>query len=294
MIKRALLLSSPAYLHIKDEQLVISSKENGEDKTIPAEDIGFVMLENPQTTITLPAIQKLNDHNVALICCNKEHHPVAMLLNLDGHHLQGELFRNQISAGDPLKRQLWKKIIEAKIKNQAALLKKIGKPEGALPYLARDVKSDDKTNREGAAAREYWKILFGKGFYRDRYGKPPNHFLNYGYTILRAAVARALTGSGLLPTIGIHHHNRYNAYCLADDIMEPYRPFVDDAVFKIWNQSHEQIITKETKSLLLSTLYRDVKVGKVTRPLMLALSITTASLARCYSDGQKTIICPEF
>lgn len=292
MLKRSLFFTNPAYLSTRQEQLVVETKERGEH-SIPIEDIGFVVLEHPQITITMPAMQKLNDNNVALVCCDEKHHPSAMLLNLDGHHLQGELFRNQLQASEPLKKQLWKQVIEYKINNQAALLNKLGKPTGALPQYLKSVNSGDTSNREGAAAREYWTYLFGDSFIRDRYGAHPNSLLNYGYIVLRAAVARALVGSGLLPTLGIHHHNRYNAFCLADDIMEPYRPYVDSIVYEMWESgTDDMILEKETKAHLLQLLTEDVQIGKVKRPLMVALSITTASLARCFNGETKKLTCP--
>ncbi len=298
MIKRSLFFTNPAYLSTKNNQLVIDTNGKGamhraSTVTVPIEDIGFVVLENPQITITMPTLQKLNANNVAVICCDEKHHPSAMVLNLDSHHLQGELFRNQLDASVPLKKQLWKQTIEQKIKNQAGVLKNLGKPVGALPGYACQVSSGDATNREGAAAREYWKILFGENFIRDRYGDAPNAFLNYGYIVLRAGVARALVGSGLLPTLGIHHHNRYNAFCLADDIMEPYRPYVDEAVYQLWQSgTDDMILDKETKAYLLGILAADVTIGKVTRPLMVALSMTTASLSRCFMGETKKIVYP--
>ena len=292
MLKRSLFFTNPAYLSTRQEQLVVETKE-GSEHTVPIEDIGFVVLEHPQITITMPAMQKLNANNVALVCCDEKHHPSAMLLNLDGHHLQGELFRNQLQASEPLKKQLWKQVVEQKIANQSALLKKLNKPTGALPQYAASVNSGDTSNREGAAAREYWTNLFGNEFMRDRYGANPNPFLNYGYIVLRAAVARALVGSGLLPTLGIHHHNRYNAFCLADDIMEPYRPYVDSVVYELWESgTDDMMLEKETKAHLLQILSMDVTIGKVMRPLMVALSMTTASLARCFNGEIKKMACP--
>lgn len=220
--------------------------------------------------------------------------PTSMLLNLDGHHLQGELFRLQIQATEPLKKNLWKQTVEAKIKNQAAVLSYFGKNPAIVKQYASEVKSGDVDNREGAAAREYWQTLFGNGFVRDRYGDAPNNLLNYGYILLRAAVARALTGSGLLSTLGIHHHNRYNAFCLADDIMEPYRPYIDLCVYQIWESDPDcTLLTKEHKAALLQVLTCDVVMAKTKRPLMLALSQTTASLSRCFSGETKKIVYPQ-
>ncbi len=295
MLKRTLFFTNSAYLKVHQSQLVITQKEKQIETTIPIEDIGLVILEHPQITISLPALQQLNDNNVAVVCCNQKHMPASMLLNLDGHHLQSELFRQQINSTQPLKKQLWQQTIQQKIKNQSSVLIKKNKPTGALSSLANSVKTNDNTNREGTAAREYWSLLFGKGFIRDREGGTPNSLLNYGYIVLRAAVARALVGSGLLPTLGIHHKSRYNAYCLADDIMEPYRAYVDDVVYDIWESGSDDIILdKETKAYLLNVLSCDVKIGKLKRPLMVALSITTASLARCFSGESKVITYPQF
>ena len=293
MLKRSLFFTNPAYLSIHQKQLVV--KQNEQERTVPIEDIGLVVLENPQITVTVPTLQKLNENNVAVIVCNEKHMPASMLLNLDGHHLQGEIFRQQLDSTMPLKKQLWQQTIQSKIKNQEAMLRSKGKPVGALPSLASSVKSDDATNREGTAAREYWSLLFGSNFTRDRFGDAPNPFLNYGYIVLRAAVTRALVGSGLLPTLGIHHKNRYNAYCLADDIMEPYRPYVDDAVYDLWDSGNDDmILDKETKAYLLNVLTCDVKIGKTKRPLMVALSQTTASLARCFGGEAKKLVYPVF
>ena len=295
MLKRTLFFTNPAYLSIEDRQLNILLKNIDKTHVVPLEDIAMVILEHPQITITQPALQQLNQNNVAVVVCNDKHLPSAMLLNLDSHHLQNELFGHQIDATRPLKKQLWQQTIVAKIRNQAALLKSKSKEAGSLLSLAASVKSDDSSNREGTAAREYWSRLFGRDFTRDRYGASPNQLLNYGYIILRSAVARALVGSGLLPTFGIHHSNRYNAYCLADDIMEPYRSYVDDVVYDMWDAgNHDLILDKESKAHLLKVLSCDVYIGKVKRPLIVALSITTASLTRCFSGEEKKIIFPIF
>ncbi|MBN2520061.1 MAG: type II CRISPR-associated endonuclease Cas1 [Bacteroidales bacterium] len=292
MLKRTLFFSNPCYLSVKDKQLIINRKEE-DDIRMPIEDIGFVVLENQQITISMPLIDELVENNVAVIFCNNKHMPHGMLFPLESNHLQSELHRQQIQASDPLRKQLWKQTIESKIKNQAALLKKLRLEYEDVKNLASDVKSDDASGREGVAAKIYWNRLFGNEFYRDRYGETPNNLLNYGYIVLRAAVARALTGSGLLPTFGIHHHNRYNAYCLADDIMEPYRPFVDAKVYEI-NEKYPEIkdIGKEIKAELLEVLTCDVYCEKTTRPLMVGLSQTTASLARCFSGEQRNIDYP--
>jgi CRISPR-associated protein Cas1 len=217
-----------------------------------------------------------------------------MLLNLNGHHLQQELFSNQIKASTLLKKNLWKQTVEFKIKNQAGLLKLLGKEFKNVSYFATTVKSGDSENRESAAARAYWLILFGTSFIRERHGNSPNNVLNYAYAVLRAAVVRALVGSGLLATLVIHHYNRYNAFCLADDMMEPYRPFVDGLVYKLYNRIKDTSeLTTEIKMQLLETLTLDVKLEGQNCPLMIALSNTTASLARCFSGESTKINYPK-
>jgi CRISPR-associated protein Cas1 len=258
------------------------------------EDIGCVVLENQQISLSLPLVNELIINNVAVVLCNNSHFPISMLLNLDGHHLQQEFFRNQVEASEPLRKNLWKQTIEAKIRNQAGLLGYLGKEHKPVSHFGNYVKSGDSDNREGAASRAYWPLLFGKDFTRERYGDPPNNLLNYGYAILRAAVARALAGSGLLATLGIHHHNRYNAFCLADDIMEPFRPYVDGLVYNIKeDQGAIEDLTTEIKMKLLEILAVDVRFRDMTRPLMVGLSTTTASLARCYAGKSKKMIYPE-
>lgn len=293
MLKRTLLLSNPFYLSVKNNQLIMSQKDGDDKFSSPIEDIGFIILDHNQISFSMGLIESLIQNNAAVIFCDKKHYPTSMLLNLDGNHIQNEVFTSQVNASIPLKKNLWKQTIEAKIKNQAFLLIKLNLDPGLLSGMQKKVKSGDSDNREAVAARYYWKQLFGNDFIRERYGEPPNNMLNYGYAVLRAAVARALIGSGLLSTLGIHHHNRYNAYCLADDIMEPYRPFVDEIVFEL-NQLYPDlfILEKEIKAELLQILTVDVYYQKVKRPLMIGLSQTTSSLARCYNGEIKNINYP--
>lgn len=292
MLKRTLFFGNPSRLSIKDKQLIIESKENGAIYKVPIEDIGYAVIENQQISFSVPLLQELMTNNVAVIFCDSSHMPNSMLLNLDGHHLQNEMFRFQINATEPLKKNLWKQTIEAKIRNQAVLLYKLGKNRNLLKPFYSNVKSGDTDNREGVAARIYWSEMYGSEFTRDRYGTCPNNLLNYAYIVLRAAVARALTGSGLLPTLGLFHHNRYNAFCLADDIMEPYRPFADEVVFKLFREGQQQLTT-EVKAEILKILANDVCYENTIRPLMVGLSQTTASLSRCFTGEQKKIVYPE-
>ncbi len=292
MLKRALFFSTPFCLSLKDNQMVINTKQMPEVKQrVPIEDIGYVVLEHQQTSITLPLLNALSDNNVAVIFCDVNRMPNAMLMNLDSNKTQSESFRMQIDASEPLKKGLWRHVVEAKIRNQSALLNKLGKDGDKLrPYFS-NVKSGDTDNREGAAAKIYWHELFGEGFVRHREGVEPNTLLNYGYTLLRAAVARALMGSGLLPALGLFHRNRYNAFPLADDIMEPYRPYVDEIVYHMWINGITTL-DKDSKSQLLHILFTDTVFDKITRPLDIGLTMTTASLVKCYSGKSKKIVYP--
>ena len=257
MLKKALFFSTPFCLSLRNNQMIINTKETPEmQRSVPIEDIGFVILEHQQTNITLPLLNALSDNNVAVIFCGDNFMPNAMLMNLDSNKTQGESYRAQIEASEPLKKGLWKQIVEAKIRNQAALLNKLGKNGERLKPYYTNVKSGDSDNREGVAAKIYWGELFGEDFIRSREGVEPNNMLNYGYTLLRAAVARSLMGSGLFPAFGIFHRNRYNAFPLADDIMEPYRPYVDEIVFDLYANG-ERKLTKDVKSQLLRLLFTD-------------------------------------
>lgn len=300
MIKRTLCFSNPAYLSLSNAQLVVRVEKHGDDSgrqvTVPIEDIGIVVLDHQQITITHGVMAALLDNNAAIVTCDKRHLPVGLLLPLEGHTVQSERFHDQINASLPLRKQLWQQTVQQKILNQASLLRELYDVEtGNMLHWAADVHSGDSTNLEGRAAAYYWKKMFPDqdDFTRDRYGDEPNSFLNYGYAILRATVARALVSSGLLPTLGIHHHNRYNAYCLADDIMEPYRPYVDRLVVQtmsLYPQATE--VTTDIKRSLLTIPTVDVVIGGQRSPLMVAVSQTTASLARCFAGESRKIIYP--
>jgi CRISP-associated protein Cas1 len=301
MIKRTICIENPAYLKCRNEQLLVSYNgirgyEEIPDKTVPVEDIGILILEHRQITITHYLLDLLLQNNVAVVTCNATRHPTGLLLNLDGNTVQSERFRAQTDAAEPLKKQLWQQTVKAKISNQARLLGKYDVPAEILKTYSQNVRSGDADNNEAKAAAYYWQNLFPPSwmFYRKRDGTPPNNLLNYGYAILRACVARALVGSGLLPTFGIFHRNRYNAYCLADDIMEPYRPFVDAVVRGIIDKtSHVQTLTQELKVQLLNIPAMDVSLENETSPLLIAVQRTSASLARCFLGEEKKLLYPE-
>ncbi len=313
MIKKTLYFGNSAYLSLRQGQMVIRlpdivrnetlperMKQQGEI-TKPIEDIGIVVLDCKQITITQGLLEALLENNSAVITCDNRSMPVGLMLPLCGNSVQSERFRDQIDASLPLKKQLWQQTIKAKIHNQATVLAACtGKEVKNMKRWESDVKSGDPDNLEGRAAAYYWKNLFSdfeklKDFTRDRDGIHPNNLLNYGYAVLRAVVARALVSSGMLPTLGIHHHNRYNAYCLADDIMEPYRPYVDEIVFAIVKEfgGEEQNLTKDIKAKLLSIPPTEVVINGKRSPLMVAASQTTASLYRCFNGELRRIAYPE-
>ena len=292
MLKRTLVFSNPITLSLRNCQLVLAYKDDPNNKqTIPIEDIGVIIIDHQQVSITIPLMNALVEGNVQVVVCNDHGMPSAMLQSFEGNNLQGEILRNQIGVGEVLKKQIWKQIVEAKIKNQAALLNKVGRNGDLLKSYYQNVKSGDTDNREGIAARIYFSELFGELFVRDRSLSGINLLLNYGYTILRAATARSLVSSGLLPAIGIFHHNRSNAFPLADDIMEPYRPYVDEIVYDLAMQGRLEL-TKNNKADLIKVLYADTQFVKVTRPLSVGLSLTSASLAKCFAKEQVKLSLP--
>ena len=295
MIKRTLFFSNAVCLTLKNKQLVIQNKETREETTVPIEDIGFVILENNQIYVSIPVINALADNNAAVVFCNEKHLPFSMNLPLDCNTIQNQLFTAQLETTLAIKKNCWKQIIEQKIKNQARVLEKYKIDSKKLKQYATEVKSNDSTNREAIAAKLYWDLLIDVDWIRSRHGEYPNNLLNYGYAILRAATARALIGSGLLPTFGIHHHNKYDAYALADDVMEPYRPFIDDEVLEFMETNNcAEEIPLSFKKAILNVLTRDVEIGKKTSPLMIALTITSSSLVKVFNGLTKELALPEF
>ena len=309
MIKKTLYFGNPAYLSLRNAQLVIKlpGVEKAEslpdmmkaqaEVTKPIEDLGVVVLDNKQVTITSGLLDALLENNCAVITCDSKSMPIGLMLPLYGNTTQNERFRQQLDASLPLKKQLCQQTIQMKINNQASVLKDcVDEEVRCMRVWASDVRSGDPDNLEARAAAYYWKSLFAdiEGFTREREGIYPNNLLNYGYAILRAVVARGLVTSGLLPTLGIHHHNRYNAYCLADDIMEPYRPYVDELVFKLVQINGKVLdLTKEIKAKLLEIPTLEVKIGGKRSPLMVAVGQTTASLYKCFSGEVRRISYPE-
>lgn len=309
MIKRTLYFGNPAYLCLKDKQLSIDTVVDGVDKTVtvPVEDIGMMVIDHPQITITSGLLQLLQENNVAVIICDYRHMPQSLLLPIEGNSIQQERYEAQLAASEPLKKQLWQQTIIQKIKNQTAALNSFGVYSDYLIPLARNVKSGDTDNCEATAAVFYWQKIFSnllpsslgdgpkvESFVRHRNGPPPNNFLNYGYAILRGTMARSIVCAGLLPTLGIFHRNRYNAYCLADDLMEPYRPYVDQIVHNmVTNFGPLEEMQKEHKAILLKVPAIDVMIDGEKSPLMLATQRTAVSLVKCFNGEQRKILYPE-
>lgn len=297
MIARTLSFSSPGKLFAKDAQLVYEG-EDGVRRSFPIEDLGFVILETGLMTVSSHCIRQLADANVALVVCDATHTPSAQMLPFAAHTTTQETVAAQLGATAAVQGRLWRQVVRAKILNQSELLRRLGfDASRRLRAMADEVKNYDAENVEAQAARIYFRALApDPGFVRAREGTWPNPALNYGYGVLRAAVARALVGSGLTCFRGVHHHNRYNAFCLADDMMEPYRPFVDQYVFGHVPPFDVQAteLTRGMKARLLQMLTCDVKTGDLKRPLMVALTYTTASLATYYLGKTDHLVLPSF
>ncbi|MEX0983308.1 MAG: type II CRISPR-associated endonuclease Cas1 [Bacteroidales bacterium] len=297
MIKRTLYFGNPGYLRKNSQQLLIEYPDKDKDSsTVPIEDIGIMILDHPQVTITQALLSSLVENNVAIINCNYQHLPEGLMLPMYGHHAFTEKVREQVNASEPLKKNLWQQTVIAKINNQSAVLKTLGLKNNNMQYWSEKVRSGDPDNYEARAAAYYWDVLFEgiPDFRRHRYGDPPNNLLNYGYAVLRAVIARSLVASGLMTFMGIHHRNKYNPYCLADDIMEPYRPYVDLVVIDILKQEDEiEELTTDIKRKLLIIPAMDITMNGQKSPLMLGAGRTSASLMRCFEKSERKIIYPK-
>lgn len=295
MLYRSIYIGNPASLKLKDKQLKVTDPETKEEKgSVPIEDIGLLMLDHYQITLSHQLIQELMKNNVILISCDERHLPLAGMLPFSGNTLFSERVKIQMEVSEPLKKQLWKQTIECKILNQLNVLEQLGKYASPMYEYLKQVKSGDTTNMEGIAAQHYWKHLIDSDFLRDRFGDGPNPFFNFGYGVLLSIIARALVDTGLLLVLGIFHRNKYNPYCLASDIMEPYRPIVDLLIMK-WLQLHpeKQNLDKESKAFLLQIATQDVTIEKLVRPLMVGVKMTASSLLKCYTGEKRQISYPE-
>jgi CRISP-associated protein Cas1 len=295
MISKIIEISNAGtYLSVKLGQLVVRRKDE-DSRQIPCEDVGVLLVDHSGVTYTHSVFTTLLKHGAAVVICNGNHHPAGMFLPIESNSLQSERFRDQIQAKEPVKKRLWQQIIRAKITHQAAVIEQDSQTARKLLNLRSRVRSGDTSNIESQASRLYWQAYMGDvDFRRKREGAPPNNLLNYGYMVMRAAVARAICSAGLLPTLGIHHRNRYNAYCLADDMIEPFRGFVDKKVLSMVNGvDAEQDLDQHSKAAILELLYEPVKIAGFSGPLMVGLHRTMASLQRCFAGQQNKLDLPQ-
>ncbi len=298
MIKRTIVIENASQLSLRQEQLVVRRIDNSDipEKSVPIEDLGVLMLESEHCSITTALLTRLMERNVAVIGCDSKHMPVGLWLPLEGNTLQSARFQMQVAASLPLKKNVWAQLIKFKLENQAEVVRRQNLECAPLLRWANEVRSGDTDNFEARGAAYYWNILFeGQEFRRERFGPPPNHLFNYGYAILRAVIARALVASGLFPTFGVHHKNQYNAYCLADDVMEPYRPIVDAYILEHVDEVEVgEELTREWKLILLQIPTLDVVLEKERRPLLVAASMTTSSLVKVLEGKEKKVLLPQF
>ena len=294
MIRKVVEFATPGTrLSVANRQLVIERPEVAK-ATLPIEDLGVVIVDNLQTVYTHAVLTELMAAGATLIVSDEYHLPAGMLLPLDAHTTQTESHRAQAEASEPIKKQAWQALIVAKLAQQAAVLSHFTGADAGLGELAKRVRSGDAENLEAQGAQRYWPVLFGKSFRRHREGKPPNDLLNYGYAVLRAATARAIVAAGLIPTLGVHHRHRANPFCLADDLIEPYRPYVDWRAKTLCAESDTppRIDEKPVRAALLSLFNETVVVGGKRSPILLALHASAASLARALTGGERTLALP--
>jgi CRISPR-associated protein Cas1 len=299
MIKRTLYFGNPGYMHLHDAQLVWEPEaKEGRAGSVPVEDIGLVLIDHYGITLSHGLMIALMDANAVVVHCNQRHMPSGFLIAYESNTRHSEIVKAQIETSVPLNKNLWQQLVKAKILNQADALAYTGQKAEKLVELGAMVSSGDPQNIEGQAAAYYFAKFFGPDsrFKRKRDGEPPNHLLNYGYAILRAIVARSLVGSGLLGVLGIHHRNKYNAWCLADDMMEPFRPFVDKLVLEVWQGLDEvpEELTPELKKKLLVIPTLDTLINEERSPLMVASNRSTASLVKVYLGETRKLALPSF
>jgi len=292
MIKRIVEISNPSYLHLKHKQLLIN-QDHEEVAQIPIEDIGALILEHSAISVTQPLIIECQKNNVAIIFCDEKHLPYSTILPIaEGNNLHNKILKQQINITEPTRKNLWKQIIIQKINNQANTLKHFDKPYTRLTKLASEVKSGDSSNCEGLAAQYYWKALFGKGFIRNQNTGGVNAILNYGYSIIRAMIARNICGAGLHPSVGLFHHNQYNALCLADDLMEPLRPWVDSIAFQLYQTNPTLEINQENKTPFLNLISQTVELNKKKMPMMISMHYLMANLKRAFNKETSKLTYP--
>lgn len=292
MIGRVIEIASEGQHLARQRGLMTVSCNGAETGRVPLDDIGVLLCNARGLTYSNDLLVELAKRGAAVVLCGANYLPVAWLWPLEGHHIQALRMRRQLEASLPLRKRLWQAVVKSKIGQQKMLLETLGKPDSGLDELARRVKSGDPDNMEAQAARRYWPLLFGPDFQRERFGEMPNPLLNYGYTVLRAATARAVVAAGLHPSLGIHHHNRYDAMCLVDDLMEPFRPAVDYSVVRLVGSGCGEV-TPEAKRTLVGTLAADMRTERGTTPLETCLERAAQSLAQSFEDRRPLLAFPD-
>ena len=293
MIKRIIDISEQAYVHMQHKQLLIE-RDKKVVGSIPIEDLGVVILQHPAIVISQAVIIACQKNNVVLLFCDAQHLPYSIILPIsDANSLHTRILQEQTKVPIPTRKRLWKQVVQHKISEQALTLRLLGKNSKPLDYLVKKVKTGDKENHEAQAAKKYWRLLMGNDFRRDPSSGEVNALLNYGYTIIRGLIARAIVSSGLHPALGLHHHNQYNGLCLADDLMEPFRPWIDYIVYNIIHSGNEITINKATKRELLEILSASVIWEEKTQPLMVASHYLMASLKRAYQNNKLKLCYPK-
>lgn len=293
MSGRTVEISSPARLSLRQRQLAIA-REDGSMPAVPLEDLALLLVDNPQVTYTHALLTALAEAKVATVVCGADHMPVGLLLPYAGHVLAGERLRAQLACPRPLAKRLWQDIIACKLRRQGDLLRRVTGQDAGLHAMAARVRSGDPDNREAQGAQRYWPRLLGSGFRRERDGAAPNPLLNYGYAVLRAATARAVVGSGLLAGVGLFHANRGDAFALASDLMEPFRPFVDGVVWELHAAGlTDGELDRARKAHLLAVLNLGVAMDGQAMPLLLALQRAAASLAESFVAKRNVLRLPE-
>lgn len=292
MIGRVVEVASEGRHLARLRGLMTVSRNGVEDARVPLDDIGVLLCNARGLSYSNDLMTELARRGVAVVLCGTNYLPTAWLWPLEGHHVQAMRMRCQLEASLPLRKRLWQRIVREKIAQQSNVLELLQLNSGSIKAMARRVRSGDPDNVEAQAARKYWPLLFGDDFRRDRYGGGPNPFLNYGYTVLRAAVARAVVAAGLHPSLGIHHHNRLNPMCMVDDLMEPFRPFVDYTSVRLVAESKKEL-TPESKQALAEVLTLDMHTERGTTPLQTCIERAAQSLAQSFEAGKPSLVFPD-
>ena len=296
MIRKTVEFSTPGTrLSVAHCQLVIERPDLPK-ATLPIEDLGVVIVDDVRATYTQSVFLSLLEAGAVVLVTGRDHLPAGMMLPLNAHHFQTERHRAQIKTGVPVQKRAWQAIVQSKIRQQATVLYHFTGDHAGLVPMARRVRSGDPDNLEAQAAQRYWPRLFGKTFRRNRETKGVNSLLNYGYAVVRAAMARAVVATGLIPSLGVHHRHRGNPFCLADDLLEPYRPYVDWRVRLMANNGSEsmpELSDRESRAALLALLNETICIGGQREPLLIALHTSAASLCRALTGGDRILALPE-